>query len=279
MVGFWLVNLIIPSHPEEFVISAPSGDWTISKNSNFQEAFEAIKNNQCAHTYSIENDASMDNGAAICETSSKEMTPILLGMSYLSGLSVTVKQSLPHSDITIIQPTSYWPRERAIGQGNPCINNEAEFVSLLNNFIAAWPVHAQAEKVLILIHHWLDALACWSFEDFYLSATTLLQIIAATEVSITGHDMSYFSAIQSASARTEITPLNRDFKDMRNNLIHEGKLLGGKFSGANLDDCASVAKDVMNWFDRYIHSVLNLGPVIKNRYSDFDYQALNAYSV
>ena len=133
---------------------------------------------------------------------------------------------------------------------------------------------------MILIHHFLDALGCWSFEDFYLSATTLLQIIAATEERITGNsNLSYFSAVQSASQRVGITSLNRDFKDMRNNLIHEGKLLGGQFSGKDIEACAIVAADLMNWFDEYIHAVMNLGVVRNKRYSKQDFMTLNAYSM
>jgi hypothetical protein len=106
----------------------------------------------------------------------------------------------------------------------------------------AWPTVSQTEKILILIHHWLDALGCWSFEDFYLSATTLLQIIAAIEERITGNSsLHYFPAVQSAANRVGITPLSRDFKDMRNNLIHEGKLIGGRFAGTDIEACSIVA--------------------------------------
>jgi hypothetical protein len=79
-----------------------------------------------------------------------------------------------------------------------------------------------------------------------LSATTLLQIIATTEETIQGKDLSYFDAIKDASTRLGIAQLSRDFKDMRNNLVHEGKLTGGKFGGTSLKDCAMVAADVLN---------------------------------
>lgn len=280
MIGFWLVNMLIPSDPDELKIVTSSGEWVINKNVHFQSSKDAMDNGQCAHTYSIENNISMADGSAACDACLDEMTPILLGASYLSGLSVTVKQSLPYSDISIIQPTCRWPRKRAIGQGNFCVNNESEFVNLLEKFIAAWSTNGQSEKALILIHHWLDALGCWSFEDFYLSATTLLQIIAATEERITGNsNLSYLPAIQSASARVGISPLTRDFKDMRNNLIHEGKLLGGRFSGTDINACSAVAADLMNWFDEYLHSVLNLGSVKRQRYSAGDFNTLNAYSL
>ena len=91
--------------------------------------------------------------------------------------------------------------------------------------------------------------------------------------------MSYFQAIQSASLRVGITSLSRDFKDMRNNLIHEGKLIGGRFAGRDLEACSIVAADVMNWFDEYLHSIMNLGPVKRKRFSKSDFMSLNAYSL
>jgi len=280
MIGFWLVNLLIPGDPEELNITTSSGEWVITKHDMFQKSKKAIGNGQCAHTYTIENGVSMEDGAAACNACLEDMAAILLGTSYLSGMSITVKLSLSHSDIQIYQPTCQWPREQAMGEGNFCVNNDAEYTDVLEKIVIAWPSNGQSEKALILIHHWLDALGCWSFEDFYLRATTLLQIIAATEKQITGNKkLSYFNAVQSASVRAGINPLSKDFKDMRNNLIHEGKLLGGDFSGTDINACSAVAADLMNWFDEYLHSVLNLGSVRRLRYTDKSFIALNAYSL
>jgi len=280
MLGFWLINMMIPGDPEQASITTCSGTWFFQRIAEFAKCKNAISNNQCAHTYSIEIATSMRDGAAACDAALDEMIPLLLGSSFLSGLAVTSKNSLPHSEVSIIQPTSHWPRERSMGDGNPCINTSDEFFQTLGKFIAVWPTVSQSEKLLILIHHWLDALGCWSFEDLYLSATTLLQIIAATEERLTGNrDLSYFQAIQSAASRVGIKPLSRDFKDMRNNLIHEGRLLGGKFAGTDIEACSVVVSDLMNWFDDYVHAIVNLGPVKRKRYSKYDFMSLNAYSM
>ncbi|WP_292923421.1 hypothetical protein [Nitrosomonas sp.] len=281
MIGFWLINMIVPNDPEEASISTSSGEWFLKRYVEFIKSKDAIKSrNQCAHTYSIEIATSLrTDKSAACDAALEEMTPILLGSSFLTGLAVTARMSLPHSDISIFEPTSHWPRERSMGSGNPCVNTSNEFFIVLEKFIVAWPTIGQSEKTLILIHHWLDALGCWSLEDLYLSATTLLQIIAATEEQRAGNDMSYFQAIQSAANRVGISPLSRDFKDMRNNLIHEGKLLGGSFTGTDIEACSIVVSDVMNWFDEYIHAVMKLGPVMKKRYSKHDFISLNAYSI
>lgn len=193
MIGFWVVNLLIPGEPDSCRISTSAGGWDLEKSANYSQSKDALANGQCAHTYAIENDASMDDGSAVVDSSLEEMTPLLLGASFLSGLSVTARASLPHSDVSIIQSSDHWPRERAMGVGNPCVTTQQEFSENLEKFVNAWPSVVQREKVLILVHHWLDALGCWSFEDFYLSATTLLQIIAATEEQVTGNsNLSYF---------------------------------------------------------------------------------------
>lgn len=280
MIGFWVVNLLIPGEPDNCKINTSSGGWDFEKSANYSQSKSAITNGQCANTYAIENDASMDDGSAVVDSSLEEMTPLLLGASFLSGLSVTARASLPHSDVSVIQSSDHWPRERAIGIGNPCVATQQEFTENLEKFVNAWPSMAQSEKILILVHHWLDALGCWSFEDFYLSATTLLQIIAATEETVSRNsNLSYFQAVQSASRRVGINSLNRDFKDMRNNLTHEGKLLGGSFAGSDRDACSSVAADVINWFDEYLHAVMNLGSVKRKRHSKSDFISLNSYSL
>lgn len=279
MIGFWVVNLLIPGDPDKLNIRGVSGNWTLSKFAKYSESKSAIANGQCAQTYAIENFISMDDGAAACNEKIEEMTPFLLGASYLSGLSVTAKSSLPHSDV-MIGPSAHWPRERAMGIGNHCVKTHDEFIEVIEKFVESWPSVAAKEKVLILTHHFLDALGCWSFEYFYLSATTLLQIIAATEQRIKkNRNMKYLPSVQSASKRVGITELNRDFKDMRNNLIHEGRLLGGQFKGTDIESCSIVAADLMNWFDEYLHAVMRLGPVRRKRYSKQDFMSLNAYSI
>jgi SAM-dependent methyltransferase len=73
-----------------------------------------------------------------------------------------------------------------MGLGSPSTRTADEFRNLLEAFLRAWPTNGQTEKALLLIHHWLDALACWSLEDLYLSTTTLLQVISATEADRQG---------------------------------------------------------------------------------------------
>ncbi|MEZ9342180.1 hypothetical protein [Vibrio cyclitrophicus] len=279
MLEFLTVNLLVPKDSSKLSFTTPSGQWELEQTTQFVNVKSAMSQGQCGHTYSLDVNVSMSDGSAACDACMDDLIPILLGASYLSGLSVTIKYSKPHSDISIVQPSDYWPRERALGHGQFCVIDDQDFIQKLELIVGSWSTTNSTEKVMVLLHHWLDALGCWSFEDFYLSATTLLQIIAATEKQITGNNLSYFDAVTSASNRVGIAPLSRDFKDMRNNLIHEGKLLGGRYAGLNLNDCAQVAADLMNWFDEYIHAVLSLGSVSKKRFNKNDFNTLNSYTL
>ncbi|MHC2633947.1 hypothetical protein ACVME5_006630 [Bradyrhizobium liaoningense] len=279
MIGFWVVNLLIPGEPEALDINTPSGTWRLERAAFYDRSKEAILEGKCARTYALEHPVSMGDGAAACDAAFEEVTPLLLGASYLTALSVTSDSSVPHSSVQMMQVGSHWPRERSMGHGNPVVGNPGEFVASLEAFVRAWPTAGHQEKARLLIHHWLDGLACWSFEDLYLSATTLLQVIAATEERVQNRDLSFYNGVTGASNRAGVTPLSQDFKDMRNVLIHEGSLIGGSFRGTSLQDCTNVVADVLNWFDEYLHSVLSLGPVRRKRFKASDFLGLNAYSI
>ena len=182
-----------------------------------------------------------------------------------------------------MQPGSHWPRERAMGHGSPIARTDGDFIAYLERFVAVWGSVGQSEKALLLVHHWLDALACWSLEDLYLSATTLLQIIVATQNNLEGRltrkdELYFYDGVAAASARANITPPSQDFKDMRDELIHDGRLIGKRFKGQDIADCARVAAEVLNWFDSYIFSVFQFGQP-QPRFTVGDFSSLNAYSI
>ena len=165
-----------------------------------------------------------------------------------------------------------------IDQASPVVNTRDEFKNLVEHFVAVYRNDGRTEKALLLVHHWLDALACWSLEDLYLSATTLLQIIVATEATLQGSDLRYYDGVTAAANRKGIRVLSSDFRDMRNELIHDGQLIGRRFLH-NKATCDDVAADVLNWFDEYLHKALQLGPVARTRFSGQDFRNLNAYSI
>jgi len=279
MIGYRLVNFVPPGTAQTLHLNTPCGTWTFSKDAKFNDAQEAMGKGQCAETYIIDHPVSMKDGAAACDEAVNEMTPILLAASYFLGLSVTANRSVPFSEMMILRPSDHWPRERAMGAATPSVDSDTALIGQMELFVRAWKLAGQAEKALLLVHHWLDALACWSFEDMYLSATTLLQVVAATEETRQGKSLSFLQGVTGASNRFGVAPLSADFKNMRNDLVHDGTLSGTRFSGKTLLDCAQVAADTFNWIDRYLYAALGLGAVGMVRFKQSSFINLNAYSL
>lgn len=280
MVGFFIVNLLVPGDPEHFAIAGAQGDWELDREHDFPARKHAIENqNQCAETYVFEHPVELANGAAVVEAVFGELLPYCLAASFVTGRSVTASRSLPHSEILIIQGSDRLPRERSFRGPGACVNTEAEFKQVIEAFLAAYPAAGQTEKIRLIVHHWLDALSCWSLEDLYLSATTILQIIAATEETKQGNDLSFLNGVTGAANRFGMAPLSTDFRDMRNDLIHDGTLSGTRFVGKTASQCRAVATDVLNWIDRYLHAALGLGPVRRVRFDAHSFDGLNAYSL
>jgi len=227
MISYRLVNFVPPGAAQTLKLNTPCGVWTFEKDANFNDAQKAMAKGQCAETYIVDHPVSMRDGATACDEAVNEMTPILLAASYFLGLSVTAKRSTPFSEMMILRPSDHWPRERAMGEGTPLVDSDSALIGQMELFVRAWKSAGQAEKALLLVHHWLDALACWSFEDMYLSATTLLQVVAATEETRQGKSLSFLQGVTGASNRFGVTPLSADFKNMRNDLVHDGTLPQG----------------------------------------------------
>lgn len=119
-------------------------------------------------------------------------------------------------------------------------------------------------------------------EDLYLSATTLLQVIVATEATAQGkRELNFFDGLKDAALRKRLRPLplGRVFTNMRNELVHDGRLIGTRFAGPDKQACATVVADVLNWFDEYMHAALSLGSVCKTRFRAADFITLNAHSI
>ncbi len=280
MVGVRLVNLLIPGDPDRLVVSGAYGDWVLAREPDFAARKAAVlEQSMCHETYRAEHPIDGAAGAAAVEGTVAELLPLCLGMSYLSGSAVTLHRSVPASDLQIVEVPSKFPRERSATGPGPVVNDPAEFRAALEAFLAAYPTKGQAEKALLVVHHWLDALACWSLEDLYLSATTILQVIAATEEGRQGVNLSFFQGVTGAAARFGVPALGPTFKDMRNDLVHDGTLSGTRHPGKSADNCRAVAAGVLDWIDRYLNAALDLGPVRRVRFDPDSLAGLKVFSL
>ncbi|MNK75640.1 hypothetical protein D3C87_951830 [compost metagenome] len=304
-LSFFITNLLIPGDPQRTAISTPSGGRTLERVADYERAKKIITAARgpraselpIENTYIVEHVSfGQQSAAAVDEKTCDELTPILLAASFATGMSVTVRDGALAGTSLMGNPPPKWPRPRAMDGPSWVVSAPYEFQALVNAFVKSWPRVGLEEKVLLLVHHWLDALACWSMEDLYLSATTLLQVIAATEEKKMFAErmragkgkrhvgwgrpeetkVYFYAALKKASNRMIIRKPSFEAKEMRDSLVHEGSLRGEWMKkverkrlagiGENADDggdrltdqdiCAGIVADVMNWFDEYVHAAL-----------------------
>ncbi len=284
-IGHWVANLIIPGDPDHMIVNTPAGAWKLVKSPQFEEAKTAIiSGGQCGETYSITHSGTYTGSrAAAIDVADDELIPLCLGASYLTGLSVAPTRSLPASEVSFMQVGPHFPRVRAMGAGFPLTATETDFARILELFVVSYPTLGATEKARLVAHHFLDALAFWSLEDLVLSTTTILEIIAATAESLAaaqGTNLRTFNPrIAYASSRFGLPLLPSDFRDMRNDLVHEGTLSGTRFSGKNADDCGRAAAEALDWIDAYLFAALNLGTPPIARFAKERFRAANSFSL
>ncbi|RRV39249.1 hypothetical protein EGJ09_25590 [Pseudomonas sp. p106] len=280
-----MCNLIIPGEPQELSLTTPSGSWVLEKEPEYATSKQKIEEGQIAETYSLSIDVTIGSAgrSATLDAAFDELVPICLAASYLTTASVAVTRSLPHSECMIMEVGPHFPRPRAMRGIDAVTITSAEFQQRVEAFVGNHSSTGLVEKDRLLVHHWLDAQACWSMEDLCLSTATLLEIIAATarsEAKAAGQDLKTFNQrIQYASTRFSLPNLSDDFRNMRNDLVHEGRLSATKFPNKVELDCSTAAAEALEWIDQYMHAALGLGPVVKNRFPANTYRGLNAFSL
>ena len=283
-IGHRLTNLIIPGEPDVLDIATRAGIWTLTKDPDYMKFKAVIEKGQCAETYSIRisNTYTGSRSAAI-DAASDELIPLCLGASYLTAMSVAPSRSLPFSDVSFLQVGPHFPRPRAMGLGFQSAIDTAMFKQNLEAFVAGYPATDPTEKIRLVSHHFLDALAFWSIEDLVLSTTTILEIIAITAKTVGGPlgqpVGNYAQRLTYAASRFAIPPVPTDFRDMRNDLVHEGTLSGTGFPGKDADDCGLATAKALDWIDLYVFAALGMGQPGRARFLAEPFHGANSFSL
>jgi hypothetical protein len=283
-IGHRLTNLIIPGEPDVLDIATPVGVWRLQKDPRYEEYKTAIDKGQCAETYSIQTSSSYSGSrSAAIDAASDELIPLCLGASFLTAMSVAPSRSLPHSDVSFMQVGPHFPRPRAMGLGFQSAVDTAMFKRNLEVFVAGYPATDPIEKIRLVSHHFLDALAFWSIEDLVLSTTTILEIIAITAKTIGGplgqQVGSYAQRLTYAANRFALPPVPTDFRDMRNDLVHEGTLSGTGFPGRSAIDCGLATAEALDWIDLYVFAALGMGQPGRARFTAAPFHGANSFSL
>lgn len=289
MIAFWITNLMPPGAPKAFDVKTPSGTWIFERAARYLEYAPQVEHEgACANTYSMSFNLPTDaTRFAVKDRAFYEALPLCLGASFAMGAAVTVSQSMPSSEVQFLSVGSHFPRARGIPTPWACVGTQAELVKFLETFVAKFNVLNPTEKLQLLTHFHLDAIACWSLEDLYLSGSTLLQIIADTEESSgrnvaaahatrRGSKIGFFDYLAGAADRVGIAVPTQDVVRIRNSLIHEGTLKRQPFTTKN--QAAVPIAEAMQWIDAYVFAILGLGTPPVTRYDAKTFAEINSFS-
>ncbi|MBX2962112.1 MAG: hypothetical protein KF687_06335 [Cyclobacteriaceae bacterium] len=276
-LGFNLVNLIAPNDPTNLTIIGTNGTWDIRQHPNFANNRQAINSRVHAAVTYIADHA--DLGFVKEDEILDELIFLCLSFSYLTSNAVTMNQSAMYSRISFLQVGDGFPRDRGITGIAPIIATEQELTTSINQMLSLFTQNKTNYHIDVIIQFWLDILSCWSLENLFLGACTILEIIKQCERRRTGNNnLHFYNAITSVSTYLGITVLNRDWINMRNDIIHDGHLSSTHFPNKTKFECIEVCEDVMMWIDEFIHKIFNLGAVKQQRFQRGSLAQLNSYT-
>ena len=134
----------------------------------------------------------------------------------------------------------------------------------------------------LLLSLWVGAITCFNIEDLFMGVAVIMDVVKQAEIQAHGGcQISYYNGMKNASQRFGITPLSPDFKNMRNDLLHEGRLSGTNLPGRTKTAVATIVADTLNWLDKYVIAVLGIGNVVPSqaRWRGADVALLPALSI
>jgi hypothetical protein len=256
MLQFAIANLV---HTEPtFEVPSSLGMWEFFRFPNYANALSSLEKGMCANTYfaslpSIDPTASDAEFIAACD----EIVDVCLVLSFLTARCVTPWGTTANSDMQFLSLGDKFVVARSI-VGFPSFR-PGPFATIFAAWLGtAYPAYRNRSLRLQLCH-WLSGLTCFSLEDLYLAAGVQMDIVKQRERASTGDStLTYFQGMMSASNRYSLSPLGNDYKNMRNDIVHEGVLSGSNFPGKSKSECAAVVAETMNWLDTYVFAVVGI---------------------
>lgn len=266
-----------PDEPINLTFTGRNGNWDIRRHPNYANNRQMLNSRvHAAVTYIADHE---DLGFRKDDEIFDELITLCLTFSYLTSNSVTMNQSTMYSRISFLQVGDGFPREKGITDINPVVENQNDFILATNQMLPLFDQNKTDYHIDVIIQYWLDILSCWSLENLFLGACTILEIIKQCERRRTGDaNMPIYDAIVSVSTHLGITVLNRDWIKMRNDLIHEGHLSKVQFPNKTKFACIDVCEDVMLWIDEFVHAIFALGTIKHNRFDRGSLGQLNSYT-
>jgi hypothetical protein len=257
MLEFWIADLT--STERAFDVPGQVGIWQFRQRDDYASLISALKEGQCAPTYYASNAAITHKTAESDFTlATDELIDACLILSFLTAACITPRGSTLASDILFVELGDAFIRPRAI-RGFTSLQISKSFSQYFSVGMASIQASMKPRQLRLFLSHWISGLTCFSLEDLFLSIGVQMDIVKQCEIALAGRKLDYFPGMQAASRRYGIRQLTRDYKKMRDDIVHEGRLSGSNFTGKKKIDCANVVADTLNWIDSYVSAVLALG--------------------
>lgn len=258
--GFMITDLQSPE--KSFSVSARFGTWEFEKVSWYDKIIPELGKGMTGNTFQAFNDTvtpsiSDQNLHAACE----DLRDLCLLLSFQNALCVTPSGSSPGSFTQFLGMGELFVPPRAI-RGLPTLKLTTTMAPFLTKGLAALS-GSQSKYLRLLLFYSINSLTCFTLEDLFLGACVQFDIVKQAERQLFGNPkLTYLQGMQSASSRLGIPVLNQDFKNMRNDLVHEGLLSGSNFPGRTKAQCSSVVADALTWIDQYVVAACGAGPEV-----------------
>ncbi|WP_295430067.1 hypothetical protein [uncultured Thiodictyon sp.] len=231
MIEFWIADF----KSEDTVISIPActGSWEFRRRDDYATVLSKIEEGQCSATYYAYNESvTHQTTDQDFDAVTGELIDICLIFSFFTATCVTPKGTTPQSDAIFLDLGDSFVRPRAIA-GFPALQINTTYSDFFSGGIARFAGQFQSRRLRLFLSHWISGLTCFSLEDLFLSVGVQMDIIKQCEIAATGRKLTYYDGMLSASSRYGIQPLTDDYKNMRNDIVHEGVLSGSNFKSKN----------------------------------------------
>ena len=259
MIEFWIADL--KCNETEFAVPASVGTWEFHRRDDYLAILLKIQDGQCAATYYAYNESLTHSTWLTSDHDFSAVTGELIDaclvLSFIEATCVTPSGTTPQSDVMFLQLGDSFVRPRAIA-GFPALSLNQTRNEIFSGWLSRVGPTFQSRRLRLFISHWISGLTCFSLEDLFLSVGVQMDIIKQCEIAATGKKLTYYDGMLSASSRFSLSPLTDDYKNMRNDIVHEGVLSGSNFGGKDKRQCAEVVAASLNWIDKYVCALLGL---------------------
>jgi hypothetical protein len=253
MLEFAIANLV--SDEARFEVPSAVGTWEFIRRHDYDRGRPALETGMCANLFDACLTAIGPKSSDVdFEVACDEIVDICLVLSFLTARCVTPTGTTSNSDLEFPALSDKFMRDRGI-VGFPSLA-PTNLTALFANWLHVGLPNMRQRRLRLQLCYWLSGLTCFSLEEIFLAVGVQMDIVKQLERKATGCHLTSFDGMTYASGRYSIPPLGSNYRDMRNDIVHEGILSGSNFPGRSKTDCAGVVADTLNWLDAYCLAVL-----------------------